>query len=799
MTSTGKPLPHYCTALSLRINRGLSEYIEPLTNPHFVAFDHSVALCELHLHAMAATASTVVMPGSEFTQSPLKFWRVLSDEKISYTFAPNSFLAAALRANNDAELRNGSNSQLDYDFRQLKIIFCGGEANKTSTLAAAMNFLCKYRAPVSAVTAVYGLSETCSALFYNRNSPAYDIQRKNNFASVGVPLPGHRIRIVDKAGQHHTCANSAGGSVQISGPMVFRRYYNNTKATEACTTADGWFDTGDLGSLDDQGNLVISGRTKDVLILNGQNYSCGDLEYSIENCGIDGLEPGYTVSFTIWQEKADTEEVVILFNPSDDQIEESPKLRNCVERITREVASFCKARPHMVIPLPRRTLPRSSIGKLSRAKLRSSFLAGQFDEFKLKDQSPRGVSSSFTEPRQATIARVFSECLSIPQASLSPDLPIESLGIDSLSLLKLLSGIEQALSLTKPISLRDIVSCNTIRKMDTMISQNSNESRIVPYTPVELLRSTGTKTTLILCHTGNGGFLNYLGLLPLIPDRKIMALHAPTPETQEKPFDSLSQMLNAYVEAIKNIQPNGPYSIFGFCFGGVIAFELAKRLEAMGDNVVFCGGLDSPADISVMRDPDFSRETVDERHHLMLLLLSVNVIRREEVPILLAKLGSTPGQEVVKEIITILTQETLEDAGLSESKLHAWVTRSADVHRIALDYRPGGYVRTFDAFYAATPPIGANVLDATRWRYVYIGEWKNYVDGASNNDVCFNYEEMSPEQRAGRPLRLHCVPGTHETMTTTKNIHALGKRIKDMLLLREDEWGAKKAYDGAGD
>lgn len=750
------------------------------------AFDHSVALCELHLHALDAGASLLVVPGCVFTQDPMLFWRVLSEHKIAYTFAPNSFLAAATRAYEDSKKRASNHSDLAFSFRRLKVLFCGGEANKTSTLAAAAELLSSFGAPANAVTAVYGLSETCSALFYNRAGPSYDVGQKNAFASVGVPLPGHHLRIVDNFNQSIQSTNTQ-GSVQLRGSTIFQAYFNNVNATDAAITEDGWFDTGDLGSLDKLGNLRIAGRTKDVFIINGQNFSCGDLEYAIENCNLDGIEPGYTVSFSIWPDDGDTEEVVILYNPIHDQFDISSHLERTIKGIAGEVVQFCKKRPYMVIPLPRSYLPRSSIGKLSRAKLRSLFLAGEFRQFE-HHQKATNSDSSCLEPRQAAIASVFSQYLGIPYASLSPDTLIESLGIDSLSYLKLLSGLERTFSLVRALSMNDLMACSTIRKMDAMIVHATEETRTTTYRPVEVLRATGSKTPLILCHTGNGGFLNYLALWPMIPDRKILALHAPSAETQHGAFPSLTQMLDTYVEAIKSHQPLGPYAFLGFCFGGVLAFELTKRFEALGDEVVFCGGLDSPPDVSIMKDTRFSDDIIDERHHLMSILISVDMVDRNDVPMLLEKLSAVPNKDVLKQTVSMLTQAALDRAGLSESKLQSWVTMSADIYRIAVDYLPSGSVRSFDAFYATSPPIGTDIPDAARWRSIYIAEWKSYVLNATNRDICFDYAERSPRERAGRPLRLHCIEGTHETMTTPENVCALGRRINDMILLREREW-----------
>lgn len=748
------------------------------------AFDHSVALCELHLHAMEAGANLYMLPSSEFAQEPIQFWQFLSTYKISYTFTPNSFLAAALRAQSEADDRDGVIAR--YDFQALKTLFCGGEANRTSTLKAACDFLCRHGARKTAVTAVYGLSETCSALFYNRYGPEYDSHRGSAFASVGVPLPMHNVRIVDK-----NLCHVKTGLVQLQGATVFQGYYNDEEATTSCTTVDGWFDTGDLGSLDDQGNLMIVGRSKDVLVLNGQNYSSGELEYAIETSAISGLETGYTVCFSVWNDQSDGEEIAVLFNPFLDWTDDTALLQAIVDQIIKAVVGYCKKRPHVVIPLPKSRLPRSSIGKLSRSKLRSSLLAGEFDEFKLSygpiEHHCSTVVNRFDSPGQANIARLFEECFGIPKEQLHADLLIETLGIDSLGFLRLRSSIERALSLIRPLSLSQMIACQTIRDIDAL-AQSADRRGIVPYTPINIIRSTGSKTPLIMCHTGNGGFLNYSGLWPMLPDRRIVALRARGLEPGEQPFESLSQMLVAYVDAIKKYQPSGPYALFGLCFGGILAFELAKRLEAMGDEVLFCAGLDTSPDVSILRDVTISPDQLDERHFLMNILTSANLVCHDEVPAVLEKLVDVPRTKVVEEALLLFPASALEIAGLSSTRLKAWISMSACMHHMASDYCATGSVKTFDAFYVADPPRNAGVSDALKWRYRYMSEWKAHVKGASNYDVCFDYADMDSTHRTGRPLRFHLVPGVHEGLTTPGNVKLLGNIINNMLLLREDEY-----------
>lgn len=120
---------------------------------------------------------------------------------------------------------------------------CGGEANRTECLAASDELLRRFGASPHCIKAAYGLSETCSACFYNLESPRYDLDRRNVFASAGKHLPDVLdMRILSLEG-----ISPGEGLLQLRGALVTRGYYNNTAATAACMTEDGWFDTGDLG------------------------------------------------------------------------------------------------------------------------------------------------------------------------------------------------------------------------------------------------------------------------------------------------------------------------------------------------------------------------------------------------------------------------------------------------------------------------------------------------------------------------------------------------------------------------
>jgi hypothetical protein len=98
-----------------------------------------------------------MIPAIDFVQAPARFFKALTEHKISYTFAPNFFVAAAVRALNEMDPQE--REQMKLDFSKLCVIMCGGEANKITTLEAAEKVLTQYGAPECSIKASYGLSE----------------------------------------------------------------------------------------------------------------------------------------------------------------------------------------------------------------------------------------------------------------------------------------------------------------------------------------------------------------------------------------------------------------------------------------------------------------------------------------------------------------------------------------------------------------------------------------------------------------------------------------------------------------
>lgn len=739
----------------------------------WISFDHSVSICELHLHAMVVGANQVMIPASEMVGNPAGFWKAISSHQIAYTFAPNSFLATA-----NAAYEDDTEEALDrLDFSHLEILFCGGEANKVKTLEKTDNILTRHGARPHAITPVYGLSETCSAIFYNKEAPKYDVSHEYIFASVGSILPGNSLRLVNSQSTEVQCGEV--GALQLKGPLIFKKYYNNESATADCMTEDGWFDTGDTGRLDEAGNLCIVGRTKEVLIINGQNYSSFDLEYAVERA-VPGLTSGYTATFSIWLEgtEAETEDLVILFNPEDQYAEEKDALRIYIDKITDAVTNFCGKAPAIVIPLPKSCLPKSSIGKLSRSQLKRSLLAGEFEAFKVKEQEVQpstAGSQGLSEELLTAVQHVVHSTMTAINAATS----LSSLGIDSLGHLRLKAAIERAMpSHASKLSLVRLVGCRTLGDVDSYLSDALNTNS--KYDPLVELAPKGSKPTLILGHPGNGEVLLWLPLIPYIPDRRILALRARGFEDGETPFNSLEEMLDDYYAAIKRAEPEGPYCLFGRCFGGLLTFELAQRLEAQGDEVLFLGNIDAAADFST-----FLKTQHHEESALMLDLLEylrlITPDQSQQWAAELAELSTSELREVVLQRIP-----EMSNTGLSLQRLRTWVTIVSSLCHMAQDHTPHGHVKALDVFFRRAPRNSG--CDDTTWRDRWISEWNDHVVQDQGQRVPL---EWGKSTKTGA-LRFHHVPSQPDEVESDYPA-ALGPVLNECLSRREAEREARLA------
>lgn len=447
----------------------------------------------------------------------------MSKHRVGYTFLPNFFLNTATDRFNDL-----IKDQSSFDLSCVKVIMCGGEANRTSTIAKAEAVLTRLKAQPNSVKAAYGLSETCSAAFYNFQAPSYDSKMGYIFASAGKPVPeAISVRIVDEDGCLVPGDSEGEGSIQLQGPMVFQSYHNNAAATESCMTSDGWFDTGDVGRIDAMGHLLITGRKKEIVILNGNNYSSFEIEHAIESSGIDGLNISFTATFSVFDKQRESEGIVVLFNPTQDAFENPSTLRATVNSINKALLRVCSQRALEIVPLPKEELPKSTIGKLSRAKLKAAYQGGRFDKFKIAKEDAVVTSNRLTDedttaeeqslsPTSHDILDILAANTGLPKTAFLGQGGILAASIDSIVYIRIKRALERKFFTDREFPMATLVSASSLQELEQEVLAIRSASGAVEYDPIVTVRSGGDKLPLFCLHPGSGEFLWCLPVAKLL-------------------------------------------------------------------------------------------------------------------------------------------------------------------------------------------------------------------------------------------------------------------------------------------
>lgn len=191
------------------------------------------------------------------------------------------------------------------------------------------------------------------------------------FARCGHPLPGHRMQVRDDVGRVQEPGRV--GRVFARGPSVMQGYFGDRAATEAVLSSDGWLETGDKGYVTETGELVVTGRSKDLIIINGRNIWPQDIEWTLET-RLDGVREGAVAAFSLDDEAGERLALVVEYRGSD--MVARDRMQAEADRTVR--TSFGLA-PEIAFSMPGQ-LPRTSSGKLSRARAREMFIAGCFQQ-----------------------------------------------------------------------------------------------------------------------------------------------------------------------------------------------------------------------------------------------------------------------------------------------------------------------------------------------------------------------------------------------------------------------------------
>ncbi|MGI5336494.1 SDR family NAD(P)-dependent oxidoreductase [Streptomyces sp. CA-181903] len=329
---------------------------------NWMPLDHVGGIVMFHVRDVYLTNRQLHAPTGWVLEDPLRWLDVVHRRRVTVTWAPNFAFGLVNDRAADAAGRG-------WDLSCLRFIQNAGEAIMPRVARRFLQALAPLGLPATAMRPSWGMSETSSAVTYSDAFTLATTSDTDPFTEVGRPLPGTTLRIVDDAGE--TVPEGVPGRLQVSGPTVTSGYHDNEEENRASFTPDGWFETGDLGVVRD-GAVTITGRAKDVLIINGVNHYCHEIESVVEES--EQVENSFTAACAVRDAGATTDVLAVFFHPAPGAD---------VAATIREIRSLLVRRtglnPRHVVPVRREDVPKTEIGKIQRAALRRRFHSGGFD------------------------------------------------------------------------------------------------------------------------------------------------------------------------------------------------------------------------------------------------------------------------------------------------------------------------------------------------------------------------------------------------------------------------------------
>jgi acyl-CoA synthetase (AMP-forming)/AMP-acid ligase II/thioesterase domain-containing protein/acyl carrier protein len=536
--------------------------------------------------------------------------------------------------------------------------------------------------------------------------------------SVGVAA-GPEVSIMDAAGEQ--LPRGAVGEVVIRGPNVTSGYWGNPEANAAAFT-DGWFRTGDEGSIDADGYLLLRSRLKEIINRGGEKIAPREVDEALLAHPAIAQAAAFSAPHSLLGE---TVAAAVVLKPGESESE-------ITEKALREFAGQRLAEfkiPERIVFLDE--IPKGATGKIQRAGLAARL--GITELGPLETRHSAAVRPRFVAPRSKTekqIAAVFAATLGVERVGMRDN--IFDLGGDSLLTAVLLARIEE-LHAVKILSLEfaeDPTVAGVCRILDAPRARPSPSGRS-ENGGLRVVISSGQSSSALFCVPGSsGGVAGFYHLARRLGrEQAVTAFRLPAPDSG---MYSLEELAARYVAEILAVQPEGPYHLAGVCTGGFVVYEVARQIAAKGKEVGLLALLDCynhawASGLGVLARSGYRLDLIRRR-----LLYQQRNLRRA------GRMGA---------------------ARYLRSKLAALL----DTTRLRwAEHRP---IRHAAAQYV--PREWPGRLDLIRVE-------EPHVDG-------FDYPDMGWHGLARGGITIHDVPGNHLTMLSEPNVRFVAERLRAAL------------------
>ncbi len=347
---------------------------------------HDMGLVGCFLSLIANQVSADYLKTEDFARRPLAWLDLISrNPGTTASYSPTFGYDICAR-----RISSQSHVSERFDLSRWRIAGNGADMIRPDVMQGFVNAFAEAGFKASSFLPSYGLAEATLAVTImppgegirvelveeeRLSGTARDLSRPARYRAIVNCGKAVKDMALEIRGEHgEVLADHHIGKVWCKGPSVMVGYFRDPEATDACLV-DGWLDTGDMGYMVD-GYLFIVGRAKDMIIINGKNHWPQDIEWAVEQ--LPGFNHGDIAAFSVETENGEEVPAVLVHCRVSDP-EERLKLHDTIRDKVRSITGMnC-----LVELVPPRTLPRTSSGKLSRAKAKKLYLSGEIEPFKL--------------------------------------------------------------------------------------------------------------------------------------------------------------------------------------------------------------------------------------------------------------------------------------------------------------------------------------------------------------------------------------------------------------------------------
>jgi amino acid adenylation domain-containing protein len=390
---------------------------------------------------------------------------------------------------------------------------------------------------------------------------------------IGRPIANTQLYIVDPAGS--PVPVGIAGELRVGGAGVGRGYRNDPARTAEAFMPDPFrpgvgarlYKTGDLARYRPDGNIEFLGRIDHQVKIRGFRIELGELE------SVLARHPSVKACVVVALPDSNGEKRLVAYLVAKDPGATPAALRTFLKE---SLPDYMLPSAFVVLD----ALPLTPNGKVDRKALPASEPSAE--DFGREHVKP-------TSERQRRLAEIWSNVLGVRSVGIRDD--FFELGGNSLSAARLAIQVESTLG--KKMSPARLLEAPTIERLELVLDEEEQPTQLTSLIPIQ---PGGSEPPLFCMHAGAGTILFYHDLArELGSDQPVYALQAQGLYGMLPPESTVEEMAAHYIREMRTVQPEGPYALAGFCFGAILAFEVAQQLRAQEQEIRLLASFDGPA------------------------------------------------------------------------------------------------------------------------------------------------------------------------------------------------------------